>query len=77
MRMLTVLLVAVALAAAGCGGSSAGPATGNETTATTAQVPFDRAFIDAMVPHHTSGDRDGPRGKAGRPHSAGVDYDRQ
>jgi uncharacterized protein (DUF305 family) len=48
MRTVAVLLSAVALAAAGCGGGgrSAEPATGN--------APFDRAFIDAMVPHHRS-----------------------
>jgi uncharacterized protein (DUF305 family) len=54
MRKLPALLVAVALAAAGCGGGggekSAEP-TGNETVAS-GQVPFDQAFIDAMVPHH-------------------------
>ena len=38
------VVAAVALVAAGCGGSD-GPAA-------TADVPFDRAFIDAMVPHH-------------------------
>ena len=56
MRTRAVLLTALALAAAGCGGGgrSAAPATGNGTTASTAQVPFDRAFIDAMVPHHQS-----------------------
>lgn len=56
MRAMAVLLTAFALAATGCGGGgrSTGPATGNATTGTTAQVPFDRAFIDAMVPHHRS-----------------------
>jgi uncharacterized protein (DUF305 family) len=56
MRTMTVLLTAFTLAAAGCGGGgrSAEPATGNGTTTTTAQALFDRAFIDAMVPHHQS-----------------------
>src|SRR5581483_1738941 len=53
MKKLAVLAGAASLALAGvtlagCGGS--GPAA---TTATEqANVPFDRAFIDAMVPHH-------------------------
>ena len=53
MNKLLVLLAAVALAAAGCGGDDDGaqPSGGQETTAT-GQVPFDQAFIDAMVPHH-------------------------
>jgi uncharacterized protein (DUF305 family) len=52
MSKLVVVLAAVALVAAGCGGGdgSAGPAGGGETVA--GQVPFDQAFIDAMVPHH-------------------------
>jgi uncharacterized protein (DUF305 family) len=57
MRISVVaLLVAVGLFAAGCGGGgrSAGQETGNEPPATRAQAPFDRAFIDAMVPHHQS-----------------------
>jgi uncharacterized protein (DUF305 family) len=53
MSKLAVLLVALALIAVGCGGDdeSAEPAGGQETTAS-GQVPFDQAFIDAMVPHH-------------------------
>jgi uncharacterized protein (DUF305 family) len=53
MSKLAVLLAAVALVAAGCGGGDEGaePARGEETVAT-GQVPFDQAFIDAMVPHH-------------------------
>ena len=48
-----LLLAAVALAAAGCGGDDepAEPAARGQTQATD-QVAFDRAFIDAMVPHH-------------------------
>lgn len=53
MSKLAVLLVAVALVAVGCGGDDEGaePARG-EATVATGQVPFDQAFIDAMVPHH-------------------------
>src|SRR6266545_4085952 len=53
MSKLAVLLAAVALLAAGCGGDdeASEPARGEETVAT-GQVPFDQAFIDAMVPHH-------------------------
>lgn len=53
MSKLAVLLAAVTLLAAGCGGGdeASEPARGEETVAT-GQVPFDQAFIDAMVPHH-------------------------
>lgn len=56
MRILAVLLVALALVAAGCGGGDGGAeqAKGSGTTPTEAQSKFDRAFIDAMVPHHLS-----------------------
>jgi uncharacterized protein (DUF305 family) len=50
---LAVVLAAVALVAVGCGGDDDGaePAGGGERVAS-GQVPFDQAFIDAMVPHH-------------------------
>ena len=51
MRKLVVLLAALALVAAGCGGDDAAEPSGEETAAS-GQVPFDQAFIDAMVPHH-------------------------
>jgi uncharacterized protein (DUF305 family) len=54
MSKLAVLLAAVALLAAGCGGDDDGgaePAADQQTVASS-EVPFDRAFIDAMVPHH-------------------------
>jgi uncharacterized protein (DUF305 family) len=53
MNKLAVLLAAVLLVAAGCGGDDEGaePAGEGETGAS-GQVPFDQAFIDAMVPHH-------------------------
>lgn len=51
MGKLAVLVVAVTLAAAGCGGDGdAGPA--NDEPSTSGRVPFDQAFIDAMIPHH-------------------------
>ena len=46
MSRLVVLLAAVALVATACGGS----ASTQETVE--GGVPFDQAFIDAMVPHH-------------------------
>lgn len=53
MIKVAVLLAAVALVAGSCGGNdeSAEPA-GDQQSAATRQVPFDMAFIDAMVPHH-------------------------
>lgn len=53
MSKLAVLLVAVAVIAVGCGGDDEGAApAGDQQTVASGQVPFDRAFIDAMVPHH-------------------------
>jgi uncharacterized protein (DUF305 family) len=37
-------------ALAGCGGNE--DAAGEQSTASSDEAPFDRAFIDAMVPHH-------------------------
>jgi uncharacterized protein (DUF305 family) len=52
-RLAFVLLAAAALGAAGCGGNDDGERAAEEQpTAASGQVPFDRAFIDAMVPHH-------------------------
>jgi uncharacterized protein (DUF305 family) len=51
MKKLATVLAAAALGIAGCGGGGDG-AEGVPATATSRQVPFDRAFIDAMVPHH-------------------------
>lgn len=54
-NVLALLLATVALGAAGCGGDNEGASpTGDGQTVATGQVPFDRAFIDAMVPHHES-----------------------
>src|SRR6266545_7498274 len=52
--VLALLLAALGLAVAGCGGRDGKPAAEGEETVATGQVPFDRAFIDAMVPHHQS-----------------------
>ena len=54
MNKLAVLLAAVALVVAACGGGddNAAEPTGDEETVASGQVPFDQAFIDAMVPHH-------------------------
>jgi predicted outer membrane protein len=43
--VFTTLVVVLALGVAGCGG---------EDSEEVSNVPFDRAFIDAMVPHHQS-----------------------
>jgi uncharacterized protein (DUF305 family) len=51
MRKLVVLLGVIALV--GCGGDDGGgEPTPEEQTSASAAVPFDLAFIDAMVPHH-------------------------
>jgi uncharacterized protein (DUF305 family) len=48
-----VLLAVLALAVPGCGGDDDGEnAVGEQPTVALGRVPFDRAFIDAMVPHH-------------------------
>ena len=53
MRKLTVLLLAAAFVAGGCGGDDeAEPVADDRQTVASGEVPFDRAFIDAMVPHH-------------------------
>jgi uncharacterized protein (DUF305 family) len=51
--LLALVLGGIALVAAGCGGGggSSKPADGEQTTAS-GEVPFDQAFVDAMVPHH-------------------------
>lgn len=46
MVKLVVLLSALALVAAACGGDDEAQPT------TSGEVPFDLAFIDAMIPHH-------------------------
>jgi uncharacterized protein (DUF305 family) len=52
-KLAALLLVTSALGIAGCGGdNNTEPATGEQPTVASGQVPFDRAFIDAMVPHH-------------------------
>lgn len=52
-KLAVLVLAAIAPLAAGCGGDddAAGEA-GGQTTIASGEVPYDRAFIDAMVPHH-------------------------
>jgi uncharacterized protein (DUF305 family) len=50
-RYLTSLVAVGALLLAGCGGDDDSAADGG-TPAVDSSVPFDRAFIDGMVPHH-------------------------
>ncbi len=52
MSKLAVLLAAVAFVAVGCGGDDEGAEPRGQETTASGQVPFDQAFIDAMVPHH-------------------------
>ncbi|MDQ3379327.1 MAG: DUF305 domain-containing protein [Actinomycetota bacterium] len=51
MIKLVVLLAAVSLGAVACGDDGTTSSEG-ETPVASGEVPFDRAFIDAMVPHH-------------------------
>lgn len=52
MRKLVALLVGLALVAAGCGGNESSESDAGSEIVATGQVPFDLAFIDAMIPHH-------------------------
>jgi uncharacterized protein (DUF305 family) len=52
-RFVTMLAAAVVFAIAGCGGEETS-SDGTSVSASSGSVPFDRAFIDAMVPHHES-----------------------
>jgi len=51
MIKLVVLLAALSLVTVACGDEGSRSSDG-ETPVATGDVPFDRAFIDAMVPHH-------------------------
>jgi uncharacterized protein (DUF305 family) len=52
-KLALPLLALVVLGIAGCGGGDDGERAGGEQpTVGSGEVPFDRAFIDAMVPHH-------------------------
>jgi uncharacterized protein (DUF305 family) len=51
-RVTMALFLLALLGVAGCGGSDETAETGTAPTAASGAVPFDRAFIDAMVPHH-------------------------
>ena len=50
-RLAGLVLIGIAAAASAACGGSKGTASPQNTTAASS-VPFDRAFIDAMVPHH-------------------------
>ena len=52
MKKVLVMLAAAALVAASCGGSGETAETAGDEAVATGKVPFDMAFIDAMVPHH-------------------------
>jgi uncharacterized protein (DUF305 family) len=49
-KLASLLLAVSALSVAGCGGDDGEGA--EQPPVASGQVPFDRAFIDAMVPHH-------------------------
>lgn len=52
-KLAFLLLAAAALVVAGCGGDDDSEGAGaDQPTVASGEVPFDRAFIDAMVPHH-------------------------
>lgn len=52
-RLSPVALLFVALALTGCGGDDGRDDEGTPPSSSAA-IPFDRSFIDAMVPHHES-----------------------
>lgn len=52
-RLSSVALLFVALALTGCGGDDERDDEGAPPSSSAA-IPFDRSFIDAMVPHHES-----------------------
>jgi uncharacterized protein (DUF305 family) len=55
-KLALLLLAVAALGVAGCGGNDDSERTGaDQLTVASGDVPFDRAFIDAMVPHHQAG----------------------
>ncbi|MBA3716853.1 MAG: DUF305 domain-containing protein [Actinobacteria bacterium] len=52
-KLIAVMLGGLALVAAGCGGGGgSGKSADGAKTTTSGEVPFDQAFVDAMVPHH-------------------------
>lgn len=46
MKRLAAVAALIALGAVGCGGGA------DDTVSSAGEVPFDQAFVDAMVPHH-------------------------
>ena len=53
-HLLVVVVVVTAVVTAGCGGESNSAEQQTTSSFAGSAVPFDRAFIDAMVPHHRS-----------------------
>jgi uncharacterized protein (DUF305 family) len=51
-KLAFLLLAVVALGVASCGSGNGSERAEEESTVASGKVPFDRAFIDAMVPHH-------------------------
>ena len=51
MNRVVLLLAAVALVTVGCGADDDARTEGGAQTVASGEIPFDRAFIDAMVPH--------------------------
>jgi len=54
MKRVLILLAAMLLLVAGAGCGGGGGDESSDEAASSSAVPFDRAFIDAMVPHHRS-----------------------
>jgi uncharacterized protein (DUF305 family) len=53
MTKQVLILAALVLVPLGCGGDDGGAESPEaQPPAASAEVPFDQAFIDAMVPHH-------------------------
>src|SRR5215204_7784221 len=52
LAVLLAFVAFVAFVAVGCGGDDEGAEPRGQETTASWQVPFDQAFIDAMVPHH-------------------------
>lgn len=46
MKTFALVVALIALGAVGCGGGA------DDTVSSAGEVPFDQAFVDAMVPHH-------------------------
>lgn len=51
-KVIVLAALVTAFSVAGCGGDDGSEADETEGPAASTAVPFDRAFIDGMVPHH-------------------------